>query len=221
MHTVIAVFDEPGAAQAAADRLLRSGFAPEDVHVEGGGAAPETASSRIRERTLATAEREIAVGPRVLTQVEHFFDRLLGAGEHARHARTYAEVVQRGGTVVVADAADAAQADEAAAVLHQLGAVDITERVEQWGAAGWSAPEAGSAGAVHWRTARVVHRASGPRLGEIVRGPRENAGGTGAAGPLPEPRRHEERVHAAGNGRRAGGDELHDAPPQRGGAGGR
>lgn len=221
MHTVIAVFDEPRAAQAGADRLLQAGFAPEDVHLEGGGAgAPETSSSRIRERTLATAEREIAVGPQVLTQVEHFFDRLLGAGEHARHARAYSEAVQRGGTVVVADAADAAQADAAAAVLHELGAVDITERAEQWGAAGWSAPGAASAGAVHWRTARVVHRASGPRLGEIVRGPRENAGATGAGGRQQEQRRHEERAHAAGAERRAP-DEPDDAPPRRGGATGR
>jgi hypothetical protein len=68
-----------------------------------------------------------------------FFSHLFGGGEkHHEHASTYHEAVQRGSSVVVVDARDEAQAEQAVECLHQLGAINVDERAQQWRASGWS-----------------------------------------------------------------------------------
>ncbi|WP_116301969.1 DUF2382 domain-containing protein [Alkalilimnicola ehrlichii] len=58
----------------------------------------------------------------------------LGVGEEDAHA--YAENIRRGGAVVVVDATDA-DAEQAAGIMHNHGAIDIDRRREQWQQSGW------------------------------------------------------------------------------------
>jgi hypothetical protein len=55
----------------------------------------------------------------------------------------YAEAVRRGGALVTVRA-DASRVGEVEAIMHDQGAFDIDERVEQWKSAGWKGydPEA-------------------------------------------------------------------------------
>jgi stress response protein YsnF len=127
VHTVIGAFDEPTVAQRAVDRLVQNGFDPGDIHVQ-------------HRQGVGTAGAES----------DGFFNHLLSANgpqgrslqqdPYARHAHTYDEAVRRGSAVVVVDALGEQRAEEASALLHELGAVDVDERSRQWQAEGWQPP---------------------------------------------------------------------------------
>jgi hypothetical protein len=107
-----------------------------------------------------------------MTTIDRFFDRLLGR-DHQHQARTYAEAVKRGGSVVVIDTESETAADRAAAVMRELGACDIADRMEQWAQDGWSAVSNGEkhlpdGGLMRLRTAHVIHRPSQPPLSELI-----------------------------------------------------
>jgi hypothetical protein len=177
MHTVLSAFDDSPAARRAVERLLQEGLAREDVHVEG-GEGPDQDGDSVSRRTIASPEREIAIGPRAMSTMSHFFDHLLGRAGHDAHASVYTEAVRRGSPVVVVDAASEQEAEMAARIMDECGAYDIVERVEQWRQDGWSAVAAGQeqleGGAiVRWRTAHVVHRPAGTPLREVVRSRRD------------------------------------------------
>ena len=181
MHTVLSAFDDSRAARRAVERLLQEGLAREDVHVEGADGADQEADS-VSRRTIASPEREIAIGPHAMSAMNHFFDHLLGRAGHEAHASVYAEAVRRGSPVVVVDAATEQDAEKAARIMHESGAYDIAERVEQWRRDGWSAVAVGEqqlegGGIVRWRTAHVVHRPAGAPLREVVRSRRDPPSG--------------------------------------------
>lgn len=171
MHTVLSAFDRDEDASRAVAALLAEGYPRQNVHVERGGTDGGLDAS-VSERALASPERELAVGPRAMSALDHFFDRLLGR-EHQHHARTYAEAVRRGASVVVVDTESETAAERAVTVLRERGACDIAERMEQWRRDGWSAVSSGEqqladGGLLRWRTAHVVHRPSQPRVSELV-----------------------------------------------------
>ncbi|HWI82478.1 hypothetical protein [Ramlibacter sp.] len=177
MHTVLSAFDDREAARRAVERLVQEGFARDDVHLHGSAAADQ-ADDRLSSRALASPEREVAVGPHAMSALDHFFDRLLGRTQHRSHAATYAEAVRRGSSVVVVDTHSEQEAEQAAALLQQLGPCDLAERVEQWRADGWSVDAAGEqrlegGGVVRWRSVQVLHRQSEPPLRELLRGQRD------------------------------------------------
>jgi hypothetical protein len=100
---------------------------------------------------------------------------LIGLGIPEHEAEIYAEGVNRGGTLLSVDAADA-DADRIAAVLSQHNAVDIDKRAAEWESAGWkrkytsagvgaSAVEGGAS--VDPRT-RGVDRAEGEKVSRPV-----------------------------------------------------
>src|SRR5512140_2318149 len=101
MHTVLSAFDREADAGRAVEALLAEGYPRRNIHVERGG-ADQRLDASLTQRALDSPERELAVGPRAMSAMDHFFDRLLGR-EHQHHARTYAEAVRRGGSVVVVD----------------------------------------------------------------------------------------------------------------------
>jgi uncharacterized protein (TIGR02271 family) len=128
MQTVIGGFDDRATADQAVQRLLEMGFDRSDVHVE------------------SNADGGSAVGGFEEREVKHqhhgFFARLFGldgdGDTYATHANTWNEAVRRGSAVVVVDAADGEQADRAAGLLHEMGAIDVNERAKQWRADGWT-----------------------------------------------------------------------------------
>ncbi|MBG9386640.1 hypothetical protein [Caenimonas aquaedulcis] len=145
MQTLISVFDDRATARRAIERLVDAGFSRSDLHLQEpvAGDTPTTAAaaSDAQDRALGdmamhTAEREVAVDRGVLESIGNFFVSLMGK-DHKRRAGAYSEAVRRGGSVVVVDARDDAQAESAALLMHELGAVDVTDRAHQWKDEGW------------------------------------------------------------------------------------
>jgi hypothetical protein len=134
MQTLISVFDDRSRARKAVDRLVRSGFTYDDVHLkeadELGEAATEEERAQNREigeRTMHTAEREVAVDRGVLDSLAHFFVSLFGEDDGKKAADGYRKSVERGHSVVVVDARTDQEAETAALVLHEQGAVDVED----------------------------------------------------------------------------------------------
>jgi hypothetical protein len=139
MQTLISVFSDRGAARRAMERLEQSGFAREDMHLqepEGGAPAAATVVSEratereLGERAMDSSEREIAVDRTTLEAMGHFFVSLFGRDRGEGHAQRYRTAVGRGQCVLVVDARDDRQAESAAMVLHDAGAIDVDDHDE-------------------------------------------------------------------------------------------
>ena len=145
MQTLISVFDDRATARRAIERLVKAGFPREDMHLEESGAAApivgtDDAENRaVGDRTMATAEREIAVDRHAMESAGHFFVNLFGLDDHDEHTGTYSEAVKRGHPVLVIDAQDDDRAEAAAMILHDVGAIDVDDRAATWRADGWDA----------------------------------------------------------------------------------
>ncbi|MEO8655939.1 MAG: hypothetical protein ABI409_17575 [Ramlibacter sp.] len=135
MHTVISAFDDSQTAQRAVERLVAAGFARDDVHLQEPTAdeAAEAEDAELGERTMDTAEREVAFDRGVLASYGHFFTSLFGLDHPAGHAQTYSEAVRRGKSVVVVDAADDQQAERAMSLMREVGAAEghVVQRESQ------------------------------------------------------------------------------------------
>jgi stress response protein YsnF len=137
MLTVIGAFDDRAQAQRAVDQLVQRGFDRSDVHIE----QQEGTATTTRATTHDNDPRPESGGG---GGMGGFFSSLFGGGEsHHEQASTYHEAVQRGSSVVVVDARDDEQAEQAVECLHELGAVDVDERAQQWRASGWAPPAMG------------------------------------------------------------------------------
>jgi hypothetical protein len=64
-------------------------------------------------------EREVAVDRGILANYGEFFASLFGRDHASHHVDTYTQAVERGSFVVVADAADAEQAQRARALMEE------------------------------------------------------------------------------------------------------
>jgi hypothetical protein len=117
MHTAICTFEDRRQADDAAERLLQSGFARHEVHVEHRHAD----GSPMAEAEGGSERRDHDVVGKF-----SFFERLFGAGRHAPHADTYSSAVERGLYVVLVEAQDEAGAERAQAVLHGMNPGDFT-----------------------------------------------------------------------------------------------
>lgn len=129
MQTVIAAFESHAQAERAREQLVQRGFDRDDVHIE----REDMGTSTTQTTTERSSEHQGGISG--------FFARLFGDDDYDRYGNTWNEAVTRGSSVVVVDARDERQADEAAACLHEAGAFDIDERSQQWGAQG---PTAGA-----------------------------------------------------------------------------
>jgi stress response protein YsnF len=185
METVIGAFDDKASAQRAMERLVQAGFDRQDVHIQESDSTESTQTPRAgnsdgQEREVA-ADRGLFGG---------FFANLFGDDDQSAYsADTYAEAVRRGSSVVVVDAQDETQAERAASLLHELGAIDVDERAKQWRASGWKGQTIGDQGkldvvqeelkvgkrALDRGGVRVIQRVSQKPVREIVRLREEHA----------------------------------------------
>jgi uncharacterized protein (TIGR02271 family) len=204
MQTVIGAFDDRATAQRAVDELVRSGLDRSDVHVEqqegsGGG----TAGHQVQQGK-ADHEQGIFGG---------FFTDLFGLDNptHADRASTYTEAVRRGTSVVVVDAQDERQADQAADVLHRLGAVDVDERAQQWRSQGWTGG-AQTQDAMRHTPAQLQGGTGGVQPMQQGQAGTQgtSAGPTGTPGSLLAPRRESSNMDTA---RSAGGSSATGGVP--------
>ena len=186
MQTVIGAFDSQAQARKAKEHLVREGFDRDDVCVEPEEAATDVVSGAGR------GDARAGDGPQ--GRVARFFAQLFGTGDmHRHHSETYQEAVRRGGYVVVVDADDDGEAENAAICLHEAGAINVDERMELWRNEGWTGgqpvhaggtasapggqgrldvagePRAAGTGAFQHGGVRVVQRTAEPPLREVLR----------------------------------------------------
>ncbi|TFZ05499.1 DUF2382 domain-containing protein [Ramlibacter henchirensis] len=133
-YTVIGAFDDSMTAQRAVERLTQAGFDRDDVHLQ-----YEQGSEAVRQQPERT-EKKSGGFFASLFGMDDAEERREQQSPYAQHAYTYDEAVRRGSAVVVVDANDERQADQACSLLHELGAVDVDERSRQWRAEGWQPP---------------------------------------------------------------------------------
>src|SRR6476661_2955456 len=118
MQTVIGAFDNRAQAQQAQERLVRDGFDRDDVCIEPNESTTTTTTTGAAPR--GDQDRNEPQG-----RIGRFFAELFGTSDvHRHHSETYQEAVRRGGYVVVVDAEDDAQAEQAAMCLHEAGAIN-------------------------------------------------------------------------------------------------
>jgi uncharacterized protein (TIGR02271 family) len=133
MQTVIGAFEDRDAAQRAVERLVDAGFDRDDVHVQEGASTSTTGA------TSASGGADRADDEHgMMASIRHFFASVFGEDSPAGHSGVYSEAVHRGASVVVVDAQDDERAERAASLLHELGAIDVDERAQQWRAQGWT-----------------------------------------------------------------------------------
>ena len=139
MQTVIGAFDSQAQARKAKEHLVREGFDRDDVCVEPEEAVTDVVSGSVPDDARA------GDGPQ--GRVARFFAQLFGTGDtHRHHSETYQEAVRRGGYVVVVDADDDGEAENAAICLHEAGAINVDERMQVWRNEGWTGGQPVQAG---------------------------------------------------------------------------
>ena len=146
MQTLISVFEDRRAAQRAVDVLLDEGFEAEDVHLQEGAVAANTAIAPSAVGPTATHD----TGPErgVLSSIGHFFASLFNQDPASDYPDRYSQAVRRGHSVVVIDTRDEEETDRACTLLHELGALDIDERAAKWQGGVLSAGTSSSGGVV-------------------------------------------------------------------------
>jgi uncharacterized protein (TIGR02271 family) len=131
MATVVAVFDNYGAAEDARNELVQSGIPNEDVKIT------QSEASGAQVSHLSDDEgTDGSFGERVA----HFFRSLFGSHDDEEHVGHYAEAVRRGSSVVTAVVPDA-RTEAVSEILRRHDAVDIHDRAEQWRSRGWTGYE--------------------------------------------------------------------------------
>ena len=137
MHTLISAFDDRATARRAVEQLAQAGFSRDDMHLQEAPSdspvADDPNDKIVAERTMQSAEREIAVDRDALTAIGHFFVSLFGKDHPDGHADTYSKAVHGGRSVVCVEVDDEVQADKAAALLREMGGADVNrvQRPEQ------------------------------------------------------------------------------------------
>ena len=118
MHTLISVFEDRAAAQAAAARLHELGFAPDDVSVK-----EYRGEDKSGDKGDFSADRGVA------SSYGHAFASMFGIDEpDQRDAEHYANAHRSGHPAVMVTADDDDRADVAADALQQTGAIDVHQR---------------------------------------------------------------------------------------------
>ncbi|KQS30729.1 YsnF/AvaK domain-containing protein [Dyadobacter sp. Leaf189] len=113
--TVVGIFEYESDAQEAQNYLLANGFADGDVDIKTASYTSDGSSSTVNDNDD------------VMDRVGNFFRDLFDGDEE--ETRRYSEAGRRG-TIVTVHALDAAEAEAAAAILDQYGAVDVNGTAE-------------------------------------------------------------------------------------------
>lgn len=115
MQTLISVFDKRADATKAMDRLADTGFSRDQLHLH------ET-----QQGESATPAPEQDRG--VLDSIGHVFVSLFGEDDGRPAAKPYRSSIDRGQSVVVVDANSDHEAEVAAVILHEQGAIEVDDR---------------------------------------------------------------------------------------------
>jgi hypothetical protein len=124
MHTAICSFEHREVAERARDKLLQAGFQRRDVHLQHRG--PTDSDSMGEDpRAWEGTDREVAATREMVDKVAGFVVHLFGAERNEGQRQLYEQAIGRGCTVLVVDTHDAAEAQRARELLHDLQASDL------------------------------------------------------------------------------------------------
>jgi uncharacterized protein (TIGR02271 family) len=143
--TVIGIFDDASEAQQAVEALVNKGFSRQNIDVSAGRSSDTTYSDG-RGSESTTADRHVNTsGTRteefvddtkdVGSGIGHFFSSLFGGDDDNDDHRKYATVASQGSMVTV-HATTEDEAEQAADILDEAGAVDVNERAATYGYTG-------------------------------------------------------------------------------------
>jgi hypothetical protein len=146
-QTVIGFFDDASEAQRAIERLQSSGFNRDRVDISKGGSSsgsgsdthvnPVSGSSRDENSARKTADdRTVDREGRNTNKITDFFNNLFGGKDDNDEANRYSHVAQKSNCIVTVHAQSKEEAERAADILDDCGAVDVDERASQSGYAG-------------------------------------------------------------------------------------
>ncbi|NEU70121.1 YsnF/AvaK domain-containing protein [Spirosoma agri] len=134
--TVIGIFDEPTQAQQAVSTLVSEGFSQNNIDISAGRSTDTTStgdafpdrnvnSSGTRSEELIDDAKDTGSG------IGGFFRSLFG-GDDDDDTNRYSTVAERG-SIVTVHASSADEAERAADILDEAGAVDVDERATEYG----------------------------------------------------------------------------------------
>jgi uncharacterized protein (TIGR02271 family) len=156
-NTVVGVFNNSAEADRAVNDLVAAGIAREQIQV----------TSNERATAMAGGASQDSEHEGLGDRIGHFFSRLFGHGDDPNEATYYSEAVRRGSAVVTVNAESEQEADKAADILDDSGAVDINERAQEWRQTGWAGSPQSSAGSLRGEDARM--RDGGEKVIPVVK----------------------------------------------------
>jgi len=119
-QTVIGFFDDQSEAQRAIDQLQSSGISRDRIDVSRGGSTNTTGVSSERSESSQNSDNSIM----------GFFKNLFGDDDEATR---YSTVASNSNTIVTVHAQSEVEAEKAADILDDCGAVDVDERASRLG----------------------------------------------------------------------------------------
>jgi len=128
-QTVIGMFDNATEAQQAVQELLNRGFTQNDIDISNQNTSDATTTGSTA-TTSSTADYD-----NDNDSIGGFFRSLFGDDDNDRYNR-YSQVARRSGSIVTVHAQSREEAERAADILDDNGAVDVDERASQYGYSG-------------------------------------------------------------------------------------
>lgn len=127
-QTVIGIFDSTSEAQNAVQQLINTGFTRSNIDISSQSGTDYSTNYADRDRSATSANRDNddSFGD----SVGDFFKNLFGGDDRDEVSR-YSDVARRG-SVVTVHAQSSDEAERAADILDEYGAVDVNERYTQY-----------------------------------------------------------------------------------------
>jgi uncharacterized protein (TIGR02271 family) len=130
-QTVVGIFDTIAEAQQAVAQLESAGFERDFVDVSQASASASGTSSNYTNTSGTATEAVGDAAGRTSDSVGGFFSSLFGGDTDEAH--TYAEVTRSGHSLVTVHVDTAEQAQRAASVLDDAGALDVDNKAAEYG----------------------------------------------------------------------------------------
>jgi stress response protein YsnF len=139
-QTVIGFFDDASEAQKAVERLQSSGISRDRIDVSrGSSTSTSTNRTDVDYRNTSDTDRVTRDGDTVdrdgrnTNAITDFFNSLFGGKDDDDSAERYSRVASSSNTIVTVHAQTSEEAENAADILDDAGAIDVDERAAQYG----------------------------------------------------------------------------------------
>ncbi|MBA4167690.1 MAG: YsnF/AvaK domain-containing protein [Chitinophagaceae bacterium] len=127
-NTVIGFFENAEEAQNAIEQLTGAGIARSNIDSASGMAGSDTTSTTMENNTSATSSN---MGEKAGNAISRFFHSLFGGDSD--EATRYSHVARSANTIITVHALSAKEAEQAADILDEAGAIDVNEKAAYYG----------------------------------------------------------------------------------------